>query len=136
MFYIILLQDSIVALDKDHGLHHEDEGHIDISKPNTEIIKKKATLPDAKESLATIDSVPATLLEALFGNIDSKNIVKKGEAAGLFSQNKDYLDWCEETKNKYEVLPMKSWGKLPGKQIHYILFILYIIIIFFYILVR
>jgi hypothetical protein len=67
--------------------------------------------------LATTDSVPETLLEALFGSsdINSKNIVKKGESAGLFTQNKDNLDWCEETKNKYEVLPMKSWGKLPGK---------------------
>lgn len=24
-----------------------------------------------------------------------------------------YTDWCFETKAKYQVVPMKSWGKLP-----------------------
>lgn len=43
--------------------------------------------------------------------------ISKAKQTGLIKIPEEYVDWCTESKQKYKVLPMKSWGSLPTNMI-------------------
>lgn len=49
--------------------------------------------------------------------IDEEDAAEAEEGAGMPALSKEKRRWCKANLKKYQVKPMKSWGKLPASMI-------------------
>ena len=78
---------------------------------NTAVNTKTNTESKISSNINTISSF-------FLGNKDKKSDNDANEdTLGLFKVNHENVEWCNDNKAKYDVIPLRSWGRLPMNMV-------------------
>jgi len=86
------------------------------TKTNTS--KSKSNIKDKEKTTST--GITDTISSFFLGNKEKKSansVDKDDHSLGLFKVKNENVEWCNDNKAKYDVIPLRSWGRLPMNMI-------------------